>query len=157
MNDSDHWNFFRGGTIDSRFHRRCSDIRLIGLAIFALVLILEHAEIALVARLGDVVVADSLQHGTARLMGMGAVGKAAVLRELEDLGEIAGDLFRFHVERTETFDARSVDDIAIVVGQWYHLGERSGVHACVVCFADVGYTGFRAGNQQVEKGRLADT
>ena len=58
MNDSDHWNFFRGGTIDSRFHRRCSDIRLIGLAIFTLVLILEHAEIAFVARLGDIVVAN---------------------------------------------------------------------------------------------------
>ena len=52
---------------------------------------------------------DGFQHGTARLMGMGAVGKAALLGEFENLTEIAGNLFLLHIEGAEALDARGVD------------------------------------------------
>ena len=88
-----------------------------GFAVFVLVLVVEHREVALIAALGDVVVLDSLQHGAARLVGMGAIGEAALLRELENLAEIAGQLFTLHIERTEALDAWGVDEIR---------GERRG-------------------------------
>ena len=63
-------------------------IILIRLAIFAIIFIGEHGEIALIAALGDVMVFKGLEHGTARLVGVGAVGETAVFGEAEDLTEI---------------------------------------------------------------------
>ena len=48
------------------------------LAIFALVLILEHGQVALVAARSYIVFIKSLQHGAPGLVGMGAVVEAAV-------------------------------------------------------------------------------
>lgn len=48
------------------------------LAIFALVLILEHGQVTLVAARSYIVFIKSLQHGAPGLVGMGAVVEAAV-------------------------------------------------------------------------------
>ena len=48
------------------------------LAVFALVLILEHGQVALVAARSYIVFIKSLQHGAPGLVGMGAVVEAAV-------------------------------------------------------------------------------
>lgn len=48
------------------------------LAVFALVLILEHGQVALVAARSYIVFIKSLQHGASWLVGMGAVVEAAV-------------------------------------------------------------------------------
>ena len=81
-------------------------------AVFVLVFVVEHREIRLIAALGDVVVFDSLEHGTAGLMGVGAVAEAALFGELKDFLEVAGQFFALHVERAEAFDARGVDEVA---------------------------------------------
>lgn len=73
---------------------------------------------------------NSLQHCATRLMSVGAVVEAAVLGELEDVLEIACQLFRLNVERAKTLYSRSVDKVA-TLGQLEHLGERGGVHTCV--------------------------
>ena len=83
---------------------------LVGLAVFVLVLVVEHGEVGLVAALGDVVVFYGFEYGTAWLMGMGAVGEAALLGEFEDFLEIAGQLLPFHIEGAEALDAGSVDE-----------------------------------------------
>ena len=82
-----------------------------GFAVAVLVLVVEHGEVRLVAALGDVMLLDGLQHGTAGFMGMGAVAEAAVLRVTEDFAEVAGQLLTLHVERAEALDARRVDEI----------------------------------------------
>lgn len=73
---------------------------------------------------------NSLQHSATRLMSVGAVVEAAVLGELEDVLEIAFQLFRLYVERAETLYSRSVYQVAHL-WQFEHLGERGGVHTCV--------------------------
>ena len=83
---------------------------LISLAVFAVVFVVEHGEVALIATLGDVVVFEGLKHGTARLVGVGAVGETAVFGEAEDLTEIGGEFFGFHIEGAEAFDARGIDE-----------------------------------------------
>ena len=83
---------------------------LIGLAVFVFVLVVEHREIALITALGDVVVFDGFEHSTAWLMGVGAVAEAALLGELEDFLEIAGQFLAFHIEGAKAFDAWSVDE-----------------------------------------------
>ena len=46
---------------------------LVGFAVFVFVLVIQHREIRLVSALGDVVLFDSLENGTAGLVGVGAV------------------------------------------------------------------------------------
>ena len=82
---------------------------LIGLAVFVFVLVVEHGEVGLVAALGDVVVFYGFDYGTAGFVGVGAVGEAALLGELEDFLEIAGQLFAFHIEGSEALYSRSID------------------------------------------------
>ena len=82
---------------------------LVGLAIFVLVLILQHGEIRLITALCDIMVLHSLEHRTTWLMGMAAIGEATLLGELEDFLEVACQLLALHVERAEALDARSVD------------------------------------------------
>ena len=108
---------------------------LVRFAIFAAVLVAEHAEVALITALGDIVILEGLQHGTTRLMGMGAVGEAAVLGETEYLTEIAGKLLGLHIERAEALDARCVDEPAAADGD--HLGEGGGMLARIVGIRDV--------------------
>lgn len=44
-------------------------------------------------------------------MGMGAVGKAAVLGEMEDFLEIGRKFFGLHIKRAEALDAGSIDEV----------------------------------------------
>ena len=84
---------------------------LIGLAVFVFVLVVEHGEVGLVAALGNVVVFDGLQDGTAWFVGMGTIREATLLGELEDFLEIAGQFLAFHIEGAKAFDAWSIDEI----------------------------------------------
>lgn len=91
----------------------------------------------MVARLGDEVLVERCENGAARLVGVGAVGESAVVGVVENLTEVGGELFGFDVECAEPFDARGVDEVAVVV-EGNHLAERGGVHAGVVGIADGG-------------------
>ena len=53
---------------------------------------------------------DCLENSATRLVGMGAVGEAALLGEFEDFLEVAGEFFAFHVEGTKALDARGIDE-----------------------------------------------
>jgi hypothetical protein len=88
-------------------------VYLISFAIFVFVLIFKHGEVGLVATLRNVMVLDGLQNGTARLMGMGAIRKTAILGEMEDFLEVAGQLLTLHIEGTKALDSWSVDEVAI--------------------------------------------
>ena len=74
---------------------------------------------------------DSLEHGTTRLMSMGAITETAISREMEYFLEIPGEFLGFDVESAKTFDSRGVDDIP-TGGKWQHLTERGGVHTRIV-------------------------
>ena len=52
---------------------------LVGLAVFAFVLVVEHGEVGLITAGGDEMVFESLKNGTTRLMGVGAIGETTVL------------------------------------------------------------------------------
>ena len=149
---------------------------LIRFAVFVLVLVVEHRQVRLVAAGGDEVIVEGLQHGTARLVGVGAVGEAALPRELEKLLEIAGQLFALHVEGAEALDARGVNKKPLLAspkgrnacggcslslgegwGERYHFRECRGVHARLVGIADVGHALAGIGHEAVDERGLADT
>ena len=60
-----------------------------GFSVFSLSLVFKHGKVGSISALGYVVVFHSLAHSTARLVGMGAVAEAALIREVEDFLEIA--------------------------------------------------------------------
>ena len=74
---------------------------------------------------------NGLEHGTARLMGVGAVAETAVLGEMEYLLEITCQFLALDVERAETLDARGVDEIT-TGGKSKHLTERGCVHTRIM-------------------------
>ena len=80
-------------------------------AIFGVVFVGEDGEVALIARRGYQMIFYGLQHGTSGLVGVGAVGEAAVLGEVEDFLEIARQLFFLYVEGSEAAYSRCVDDV----------------------------------------------
>ena len=88
------------------------NLSLLRLAILPFLLIIEHREVRLIAALSDVMILHSLQHGTARFMGMGTIGETAVFREAEDILEITGNLFGLHVKRAKALNSRRVDEIS---------------------------------------------
>ena len=87
------------------------NLSLLGFSVFSLLLIIEHREVRLIATHSNVMLLKGLEHSATRLMGMGAVRETAVLREMEDILEIAGNLLRLHIERAKALDAWSVDEI----------------------------------------------
>ena len=111
----------------------------IGLTILVFVFIFEHSQIALIATLRDIMVFQSLQHSTTRLVSMRAVAELAVFREVENLTEIARKFFGFHVESAETFDAGRINNIT-TLRQFEHLTECRCVHTCIVCITDFSRT-----------------
>ena len=103
-------------------------------------------------------VLDSLQDSAARLMGVGAVGEAAVLGEVEDFLEVAGQFLALHVEGAKALNARSVDEIATPSpGEVNHLREGGGVLARLMGLADVGCAQVDAWHETINKGGLAHT
>ncbi len=127
---------------------------LISLSVFVTILVFKHTEIALVSTRCDVVVLDGGQNGASRFMGMGAVAEPATFRKLENLLEVAGQLLRFHVKRSEPLYSRRVYQVA-AFGQFQHFAERSGVHARVVGVADFRRPQVGVGQNPVDQGRLA--
>lgn len=100
---------------------------------------------------------EGFPYGTTWFVSVGAVGETAVLREMENLLEIACELFWFHVERAEALDAWGVDNIRVERGEWYHLAECRGVHTCLMGIADVGSTQVSAWHKTVDERRFAYT
>ena len=123
------------------------------LAVFALILILEHAEIGLITALGDVIVFQSFQYSTAGLVGVGTVGEAAVFGEMEDFFEITCQFLGFHVEATKTLDARSINEPAPFL-QRDHLRKGGGVLAGIVGIRDFSRTQIDTRDELIDKGRL---
>ena len=126
-----------------------------GLAVFRLVVVVEHGEVALIARGCNEMVIERLTDSAAGFMSVCAVGKTAVGGMVENIGEIAGDFLWFHVEGSETFDARRVDEPAplpvLSKGSFYHLAMRCCVGASVVGFADCSRAQFQTRHESVEK------
>ena len=106
---------------------------LISLAVFPLLLIVEHAEVGGIARLADATLFYGLAHGAVRLMGVGAVAIAAVGRDGEYLAEVMTNLLLFHIEGAEALHSRCVNEPPVII-EGEHLGEGGGVHACIVAF-----------------------
>ena len=127
---------------------------LVACPILAFFLILEHAEVRLVARLADVVFFDSAAYGTTRLVAVGTVAVAAIGRGFEYFGKIVADLFFLHVEGAEALDARRVDEVAAAF-EGKHFGEGGGVHALVVGGGDFACACCGFGQNGVEEGGLA--
>ena len=130
-------------------------------AVFTLLLVFKHGQIALVTGSGYVVFLHRFQHRATGFMGMCAVGKAAVFRELEYLLEITCKFFRLYVKRSEAADARCVDNPALRFlrhggrnGQ--HLAEGRGVHTLVMRVAYLRSAQVCAGYQGVDDGRFAN-
>ena len=103
-------------------------------------------------------VLEGLEHSTARFVGVGAVREAAVLGEMEDILEIAGNLLGLHVEGAKALDAWSVDDIRgkrkVERGKRNHLGEGGGVHAHVMGIGELGGAEVDTRHEAVDEGGL---
>ena len=97
---------------------------------------------------------NGLYHGAARLMCVGAIIEAAVVREAEYLFEEARYLFRLHIKGAETLNARRIDDVS-AIRQQLHLAEGSGVHTRVVRVANFGRAKVYAWQNAVDGCRLA--
>ena len=76
-------------------------------------------------------VLNSLEHGTTRLMGVGAITKTAIARAMEYFLGIPGELLWFDVEGTKTVNSWGVDDIP-TGGKRQPLTARGGVHTRIV-------------------------
>ena len=72
-----------------------------------------------------------LTYRTSRLMPMCTVTIFAISGNLEYFREIMPDFFFLHIERSESFDSRSIDNISIPVYR-EHFREGSRVHTFVV-------------------------
>lgn len=97
------------------------------------------------------VVAHSLEHGTRRFVGVGAVAIAAVCRFFEDFGKEMADFVAVKFDSSETAYSRSVNDPSSA-GEREHLGEGGGVHPCVVDVGDFCCFQIEAWNQPVYEG-----
>ena len=114
---------------------------------------------------------------------MRAVAETAVPTDAEDLAEIVADLFFGHVNGSETFDTRCVDNPALRTSyivlrtsyiflrtsyiflrtsyivpsyiQFIHLAERSGVHSFVVGVGDLTGSGDFLAEKRIEQRAFA--
>ena len=123
---------------------------LISFSVFAILLVVEHAEIGGVAAGGYVVVLNSLENGAAGLMGVRAIREPASAGKLENVLEIATNLLRLHVEGAKAFDARCIDGPP-AHRQGQHFAERCGMSACVVSLTDFGGAQLYSWNEPVEQ------
>ena len=123
---------------------------LIRCPILSIILIFKHAEVALVTALSDVMFLKRLQHGTTRFVGMGAVGEPAILREVEDLLEIAREFLALHIEGAEALDARSIDQPSPTL-QRDHLREGRGVLSRVMGIRNLGSAQVSLRHQAVDE------
>lgn len=127
----------------------------IAFAVFFVVDVVEDAEIGGVARGGDAVFVDGLEHGASGFVGVGAVAVAAGSAFAEDFGEVVGHFVFVVVNRAEAFDSRGVDDVA-ALGEGEHFGEGGGVHAGEVGLGDFGGAQVEAWNEGVDQRGFSD-
>ena len=74
---------------------------------------------------------EGFEYGATRLVDVWAVAESAIFAYAEYLREVVRNLVEFHIHHAETFNARGVDEVRLVV-DGIHLAERSGVHTLVV-------------------------
>ena len=127
---------------------------LIAFAVLALLLVGEHTQVGVVARLADAALLHGLAHGAVGLVGVGAVAITAVGRDGKDLAEVVAYLLFLHIEGAEAFDTGGVDEPA-ALAEGEHLGEGGGVHAGVVALGDLGCAQAEVGQEGVDEGTLA--
>ena len=122
--------------------------------VFPFFLIFQHIQVRGVAGFADVMMFHCFTYSTSRFMAVGTVIIAAVGGNFEYFRKVMSYFFFFHIECSEAFDARSVDDIAVTRYR-EHLGESSGVHTFVVVGGD--FTGFDVQLRQdgIDEGGLA--
>ena len=101
------------------------------LSVFSFGDVFADREVTLVATLRNEVLVERFEYGTTWFVDVWAVAKTAIFAYAEDFGEVVRNLVEFHIYHTETFDARGVDEVWLVV-DGIHLAERSGVHTLVV-------------------------
>ena len=135
-------------------------MHLVGCTILTVILIVEHAEITLVTTLSDVMVFEGLQDCTTGLMGMGAVRKATIFGEMEDLTKVACQFLRLHIEGAKAFDTWCVDEPTLRLAQGLrsiqrnHLRESRRVLSCIVGIRDLGCSEIDTRDQAIDQGRL---
>ena len=74
---------------------------------------------------------EGFEYGATRLVDVRAVAESAIFAYAEYLREVVRNLVEFHIHHAETFNARGVYEVRLVV-DGIHLAERSGVHTLVV-------------------------
>ena len=126
------------------------------LPVFPFLLVVEHRQVALVSACGDIMFLYRFQHGTSWFVSMRAVVETAVLREMENLLEVACHLLRLHVESAEPLYSRSINKVSSL-RHFNHLAECRGMHTCIVCIAYFRSSQVRPWNDGVYYVRLAYT
>ena len=91
---------------------------------------------------------------------MCTVVEPAIFGKMEDFLEVMPHFLTLHVERTESFDAWRIDNVATYPSlfiQFIHLRESRSVFSCVVGIADFASLQVQVGQQIVDKRRLSHT
>jgi hypothetical protein len=81
------------------------------LSVFSFGDVFADREVALVAALGDEVLVEGGEYCATWLVSVRAVAEATVLRDTEYFGEIVRYFVQLHIDHTEPFNARSVDEV----------------------------------------------
>src|SRR3712207_769675 len=85
---------------------------LVGSTVFAFFFVFQHTQIRGVTRLADEVLFYCLPHSTSRFVSVGAIAVFTVNGCFEYFGKVMPYFLFFHIECSEPFDSRSVDNIS---------------------------------------------
>ena len=98
---------------------------------------------------------EGFEYGATGLVDVRAVAESAIFAYAEYLREVVRNLVEFHIHHAEAFDARSVDEVGVLV-DGVHFAEGGGVHALVVIVGDLSSTSMRIRNYLVDYGAFAN-
>lgn len=102
-------------------------------AILPVFFVFQHRKVGIVSALRNVMVFECLKDGTAWLMRVGTITETALFGEMENISEITGEFFFFHIKCAKALDSWSIYEVR---GgrrrKRYHFTKRSGMHTCVV-------------------------
>ena len=91
---------------------------------------------------------EGFEDGATGFVDVHAVIKAAVVGDFEDVTEVVGDFFGFHIEGAKSLNAGNVDD-ASAKGEVAEFAEGSRVHPCTMGVGDCGSLYIRSGDKYV--------
>lgn len=92
---------------------------------------------------------------TSRFVSMRAVVETAVFAYTENFGEIVRYFVELHIDHTEAFDARGVDEVGLRV-DGIHFAEGGGVHTFMVIVGNLGCAGVRIRDDLVDYSAFAN-